>query len=141
MKSNHPRIKSIKTTPRAKKSISEFPSRDDNSKVKSGDKATINGKDGKRQIRLLNFDLKTLHAKYVSEIFCKVSYSLFWQLKPFHIIRPSAKDRDTCLCRTCHNISLNVERAYQKKALHNKEVDKFLQSLKCSTKRKECMYK
>lgn len=54
-------------------SISEFPSRDENSRVRAGDNASINRKDGKRQILLLNYDLKTLHAKYVSEIFCEVN--------------------------------------------------------------------
>lgn len=44
LNSKHPRNKSIKKTPSAKKSISEFPSRDDNSTVKTGDKATINRK-------------------------------------------------------------------------------------------------
>ena len=57
--------------------ISEFLSRYDNSRVKAGIKATITRKGEKRQIRLLNYDLKTFHAKILSEASLKVSYSLF----------------------------------------------------------------
>ena len=77
LKKNCPRIKCIRKTPRAKMRISEFLSRDDNSRVKAGIKATITRKGEKRQIRLLNYDLKTFHAKFLSEASLKVSYSLF----------------------------------------------------------------
>lgn len=65
LKSNHPRIKCTKKTPRAKKSKAEFLSRDDNSRLKAGVKATLSRKGEKRQIRLFNYDLQTLYAKYL----------------------------------------------------------------------------
>lgn len=83
-------------TATTKNLVYEFLNRDDNTRMKAGKKATITRIGVKRQIRLLNFDLKTLHAKFLTEMSCKISYSLFCGFKPFNIIRPTAKDRDTC---------------------------------------------
>lgn len=72
---------------------------------------------------------------------CKISYSLFCRFKHFHILRPLAKDRETCLCRTCQNINLKLEKCFQEKVLKSREVGKVLQTITCNFERKECMYR
>ena len=41
---------------------------------------------------------------------CKMSYSLFCRLRPFYIVPPTNKDRETCLCRLHENGRMVVER-------------------------------
>lgn len=122
----------IKVTTRTKKLVCECLNRDDNSRIKAGKKATITRKGIKRQIRLLNFDLKTLHAKFLTETSCKISYSLICRFKPFNILRPTAKDRDTCL---------KLEKCFHERVLNTKDVEKVLQTITCDIEKKECMYR
>ena len=99
---------------RSKQLVNEFLTRDDNSRMK----ATITRKGEKRQIRLLCYDMKTLHSKFLSETHIKISYCLFFcKLRPFNVIKPTYKDRETCLCRICQNIELKVEKCHQEKAI------------------------
>ena len=77
-------------------------------RVKAGIKATITRNGEKRQIRLLNYDLKTLHAKF----------------------------RDTCL--NLQDMSEYISQI--RKSLLIKEVDKFVETMKSSRERKDCMY-
>ncbi|WAQ94250.1 hypothetical protein MAR_006721 [Mya arenaria] len=55
----------IKAT-RVRKAVYSFFERDDNSRIKADKKATITRKGEKKQIRLLNDDIKNLHSKYNS---------------------------------------------------------------------------
>ncbi|WAR13402.1 hypothetical protein MAR_027582 [Mya arenaria] len=57
----------IKAT-RVRKAVHSFFERDDNSRIKADKKATITRKGEKKQIRLLNDDIKNLHSKYNSEM-------------------------------------------------------------------------
>ena len=41
---------------------------------------------------------------------CKMSYSLFCRLRPFYIVPPTNKDRETCLCHLHENGRMIVER-------------------------------
>ena len=54
--------------------------------------------------------LKTLHLKFVAECELSCSYETFTRNVPFSVRQPSASDWGTCLCTTCLNPELKLEK-------------------------------
>lgn len=62
--------------------------------------------------------LQNLHAKYQAEDpQGHMSYALFCRLRPFNVVHPRARDKQTCLCQKCENGELMVEKLIQHKVL------------------------
>jgi len=80
---------------------SEFLERDDNSRATTGKRDTLTRKKVKMQKRFLNETLYSLWRKFKNEHpQLKISYSMLCKNRPFWIVRPTVRDRDTCLCKT-----------------------------------------
>lgn len=80
--------------------VLRFLQRDDVSRLTSGKKSTVTRNGIKKQKRLLCDTMKTIHDKYITENeHFQISYSVFCRLRPFWIIAPTEKDRETCLCK------------------------------------------
>lgn len=126
---------------RMKTNVVEFLERDGNSRVKAGKKATITRNKEKKQLRLLNDSLKNLHAKFLIEKNLKISYSKFCSLKPYWVVKPKEKDRDTCLCKTHENFIFKVERLYKEGTIHTNNLEQVIKELVCNPENKACMYK
>ncbi|WAQ99824.1 LOW QUALITY PROTEIN: hypothetical protein MAR_024197 [Mya arenaria] len=137
------KIRRITSIAPKKKEVTEFFERDDNSRMKADKKATITQKGCKKQICLLNDDIKHLHAKYISEKKKKISYSLFCKLKPFWVIKPTFRDRQTCLCKIHDNLDMKLTTAINNNMYHSRSVNDLLKCLTCdgSLDKKECMYR
>ena len=131
-----PRLESI----RIKENIVTYFERDDISKIKADKQATITRRGTKKQIRLLTDDLKMLHAKYLSEG-NKISYSLFCKLRPFWTIKPTEKDRQTCMCKIHDNIALKLHTAYTHSMINTKDINELLKTIVCNDKSFKCMYR
>ncbi|WAQ99807.1 LOW QUALITY PROTEIN: hypothetical protein MAR_024180 [Mya arenaria] len=97
----------------------------------------------KKEICLLNDDIKHLHAKYISEKKKKIFYSLFCKLKPFWVIKPTFRDRQTCLCKIHDNLDMKLTTAINNNMYHSRSVNDLLKCLTCdgSLDKKECMYR
>ncbi|WAR07948.1 hypothetical protein MAR_017906, partial [Mya arenaria] len=111
--------------------------------MKADKKATITQKGCKKLIRLLNDDIKHLHAKDISEKKKKIFYSLFCKLKPFWVINPTFRDRQTCLCKIHDNLDMKLTTAINNNMYHSRSVNDLLKCLTCdgSLDKKECMYR
>ena len=125
---------------RMKRKLEEFFERDDVSRMTSDKKATITRNGNKKQIRFLADDLKTLHAKYLSEGY-SVSYTLFCQLRPFWVIKPREKDRKTCMCKIHDNLSLKINTAYKEGLVQTKDLNVLTKTIVCDDTNKICMYR
>ena len=123
-----------------KEKLCKFYTRDDNSRLKADKNATITRKGEKRQIRLLKDDLKTLHKKYQLEG-NKISYSLFCKLRPFWVVRPTEKDRSTCLCKIHENMNFKIKSCYAQNMINSKDPNILMKSITCDTHDKYCMYR
>lgn len=89
--------------------VVHFLERDDNSKATTGKQDTITRKQMK--MRLLSNSLKNRHLKFeVENPNIKISYSEFCKKKPFWVVHPSGKDRETCLCKLCENAQFMADR-------------------------------
>ena len=122
--------------------VEQFFERDDNSRVTTGKKETVTKNKVRKQKRLLSDTLMNLHDKYCAEnIKNAVSYSTFSKLRPFWICTPTAKDRQTCLCKKHENVTLKVEKLHQLKLINTKNPEDLLADVCCDVKNKQCMYR
>jgi len=125
---------------RLKLKVQEFFQRDDVTRMKSDKQATITRKGEKRQVRLLTDDIKNCHAKFLSEN-NKISYSLFCKLRPFWVIKPTERDRETCLCKIHDNLRLKLNTAHAENMYETKDLDKLCSKIVCDERNMSCMYR
>jgi len=92
-------------TSRVSKRMQDFFEREDVSRMTSGKKQTLTRAKNKQQKRFLNDTVSNLHSKFLAENSdLKISYRTFCRLKPFWVIWPKEKNRDTCQCKTHENL-------------------------------------
>lgn len=122
--------------------VTHFLERDDNSRATTGKRDTVTRKQVKMQKRLLSDSLKNLHLKFKEENpTIKISYSEFCKRKPFWIVHPSVKDRETCLCKLCENTQFMADRLFQQSVVRTSKVEDLMLSMCCAPPSKECMYR
>ena len=111
---NQPLLARFQSHLKLKKGVTTFLERDDNSRVMPGKKDTITRSKVKKQKHLLTDSLRNLHAKFATECpHMKLSYSQFCRYRPFWVVHPSQRDRDTCMCKVHENASFKQARSKQ----------------------------
>ncbi|MCG8046239.1 MAG: hypothetical protein N0E48_11390, partial [Candidatus Thiodiazotropha endolucinida] len=127
-------------TTRIRKSVTAFYLRTDNSRFVSGLKNTKSHCKKKRQKRILLDTLKNLHVKFLAEAKNRqISYSLFCRLRPFWVVCPVESDRQTCLCRRCDNIQLQLKELSKVSSL-SQCVEDVVKERVCSMTNRDCMF-
>lgn len=84
--------------------------------------------------------LESLHKKFQAENKRRVSYSTFYRCRPFWVIQPTDKDRETCACKLCENMKYMTEALHKTKAIDTSNPDVLLHYVVCSKLNKRCMY-
>ena len=121
--------------------ITDFYIRDDNSRMTPGKGDTITRHKDKIQKRLLNDSITNLHAKFCAENpTYKLSYTLFSRLRPFWVVHPTEKDRQTCLCKLHSNFQMVVSKLHSLHVISINCIDELVENVSCDTKAKKCMY-
>lgn len=151
MRNNEKRSAALKYTRKKQKNsittdteekIKQFLERDENSRATTGKKETVTQKKMKKQKRFLNEPMAILHEKFKKEYpDIQISYSEFCKKRPFWIIKPTIKDRDTCICKTHANMQLMADKLLQHKVINSSKIEDLVVSLCCSPYTKECMYR
>lgn len=115
------------------KKVITFLEKDENSRLTAGKKETITRLKNKKQKRFLNYCLKNLHKKFIASHpeHKKMSYATFSKLRLFWILKPSDKDRDTCLCKQYSNISLMVQSLRNNKIINECNINEVIKTLCC----------
>lgn len=121
------------------KTVANFFTRDDVSRISAGKKETVTQNKLKKQKRLLTDSLRNLHMKFCSEN-RTISYSLFCRLRPFWVLPPSERDRDTCRCRVHDNLQFVVDKLHSLSLLHCTSIERLCESISCDIHNKNCMY-
>jgi hypothetical protein len=106
----------------------------------TGLKQTITKQKDKRQKRFMLDTLRNLYMKYESENNKRISFTTFWRLKPFWIKCPTENERETCLCKTCENLSFMVKVLFRHQVIATPNTNILVQQVVCSTQRMNCMY-
>uniref|UniRef100_UPI003590066A uncharacterized protein isoform X2 n=1 Tax=Myxine glutinosa TaxID=7769 RepID=UPI003590066A len=124
-----------------KKKVEDFYALDYNSRMTTGKKNTVTRKKKKLQKRLLNDTRKNIHSRFLAENpTSSISYSLFCRLKPYWIVTPTEKDRQTCLCKIHENTQLTLSKLKTLKILSTDNMDTIVHSISCNTESQSCMY-
>lgn len=125
-----------------RKMIEEFLERDSNSRATTGKKETITRKREKKQKRFLIDSLSALHAKFRQAYpNVKISYAEFCRQRPFWIVKPSIKDRETCMCKLHSNMQFMANRLFYHKVIQTSKLTDLILSITCASPTKECMYR
>jgi len=137
----HQRRRLYASSCKLKEAVVNFYCRDDVSRNTPGKKDTKTVHKQKMQRRLLLDTLINTHLKFISEFTdMQCSYSLFCRLRPFWVVAPSDRDRDTCMCKVHDNLQLLVDKLQSLKVLPHVSIDKLCEAIVCDSKSKDCMY-
>lgn len=118
--------------------IYKFYTRDDVSRATAGKRECITRKKHKMQKRFLIDTMQKLHKKYISEG-GKASYATFARHRPFYVIVPTLKDRNTCGCIKHSNITFKANKLKQLTATETSDIDVLMAQITCSESY-DCMY-
>ncbi len=136
------KIQCNKISKEVEKKIISFLERDDNSRITTGKKETVTKSKKKMQKCLLVESMRTLHQKFKMEHpEVAVSYSVFCKRRPFWIVKPTIKDRDTCLCKIHANLQFMADRLFYHKVIKSAKLSDLMESVACTNATKECMYR
>lgn len=96
------------------------------SRMCPGKANVITKKKNKKQKRLLNYSLKSCYSQFQklnpSHL---ISFTTFYKCKPFWVVQPSLKDRETCACVKHENFKFVVSKLFNEKIAGHQNVSKF----------------
>ncbi|KAI4794712.1 hypothetical protein KUCAC02_031890 [Chaenocephalus aceratus] len=130
--------KQVQVAKTQKETVRQFYLRDDVSRLTTGKKNTLTLRKVKKQRRLLCDSLLNLHKKFVAEL-QHISYAFFCRQRPFWVVTPNEKDRETCQCKTHENLQFMADRLYRLGISNSKNPVEMSDSTVCNTS-KLCAY-
>lgn len=121
--------------------VQKFLQSDEASRICAGKKETITQRGKKMQKRFLNNTLRNLVPvfKQQNPCFNNISYRTFCRYKPFWVLYPKVKDRETCLCKPHENMELIVKALNSSKVIKERTTDDVVRTLCCEERRRECL--
>ncbi|CAG5003733.1 unnamed protein product [Parnassius apollo] len=105
----------------------------------SGKKDCITLNKQKKQKRFLKDSLLNLHKKFLKKYDYNVSYSYFCKAKPFWVIVPTEKDRETCMCKIHENVDLLAKALHKNEIIVEKSANEILSSSVCNIYNIKCL--
>nr|CAH7751847.1 unnamed protein product [Callosobruchus chinensis] len=126
----HKLIYKIRTI-KAQNAVIQFLERDECSRLTAGKKTNTRQKQ-KKQMRYLNDSLKNLHKQFLeTSNFKKMSYQRFCMFRPFWIVIPSAKIRNTCLCKIHNNMALLITALTKSEIIEEHSISEVIKHMCC----------
>lgn len=124
-------------TPSIRGKIISFFEKDDVSRMCPGKKDCLKG--GKQK-RLLLDTVKNLHPKFVAESGIQLSYATLLREKPYWVMQPRLKDRDTCLCVKHENFELKLTKLNRLGELKYNSTSELIKAYSCDVTSYACMF-
>lgn len=122
-----------------KPEIEAFFCRDDISRCTAGMKETKSKNKRKMQIRYLTDTIQNLYQIYKTEG-GKFSFTTFYRCKPFYVLSPTVRSRNTCLCIKHSNMEYMFIALKMNKAISYKNMEEFLSVISCDINSYTCMH-
>ena len=121
--------------------VKAFYLREDISRPTAGKKETVTRKKEKKQKHFLLESIKRTYVKFNSQHpTLPLSLTSFWRLKPFWVVRPTIKNRDTCKCKIHENVGYMHSRL-KLKGFVKEVVPSFVNQICDDPLKKDCMYR
>ena len=101
------------TVKNLQKAVKKFFDRDDVSRISPDVKKLVcdpSEPGNKVPLRYRLSTLKMLHAKFEAESESSCSYQTFCNYAPYYVVKPKPTDWGSCLCRTCLNPELKLQK-------------------------------
>lgn len=124
-------------TKKIREEIHKFFERDDVSRICPGKKDCLKG--GKQK-RLLLETVKNLHPQFCTETGIRVSYSTLLRAKPYWVVHPTKRDRDTCLCVRHENFEYKLNKLNRLGELPHNSTSQCIKAYSCDITSYECMF-
>lgn len=123
------------------RSITEdFFQEDEVSRLCPGKKDTVTFKKVKKQKRYLNASLFNTYCHFKKiHPNIKISYQSFCKCRPFWVLQPNIRQRDTCLCKVHENMTLLTSRAKLLNIIKAKDPNDLLKELCCDVRNENCL--
>lgn len=113
---------------------------DDNSRMCPGKKEYITRGKVRKQKRYLSESILNLHKKFKKmHPNYIVSYSHFWKLKPFWVVIPNMRIRDTCMCVKHDNMQLIISSLKRNNIITENSSRDVLNSMCCNAMDPKCL--
>ncbi|RXM28486.1 hypothetical protein EOD39_9725 [Acipenser ruthenus] len=93
----------------------------------------------KKQRRLLCDSWKNLHRKFVAEHGQNISYAFFCRERPFWVVTPKERDRETCQCKTHENVQFMADKMHKLGLSQSSNLEEMADSTVCNNS-KSCAY-
>ncbi|CAH2098872.1 unnamed protein product [Euphydryas editha] len=122
-----------------KQDVQIFLEEDENSRICPGKREYISRKTIKKQKRFLTDTLLNLHTKFLQLHTYKISYSTFCKMRPFWVVIPDSRARETCMCKTRTNMDLIIASLKRFDLIDQSSAHKVLSSLCCVSESIECL--
>ena len=113
--------------------IRKFFLKDDNSRMCPGKRDYVRRGKQKMQKRLLLDSIKNLHIKFTLQSGIKISVSTFARYKPFWVIKPTMRDRETCLCEKHSNFDFLLSKLRVCKVINISSTDELINAVCCAS--------
>lgn len=131
---------SIEKSLNAKELVKQFLIKDENSRLCPGKRDTITYRKLKKQKRYLNDTMKSLYKKFkYCNSSCHISYATFCKFRPFWVLQPNVRNRNTCMCVLHANMSLVVLKLHFLKIIKENTPEQLIDSLCCSRENESCL--
>lgn len=118
--------------------IQRFFNRDDISRPTAGKQECKTKNKEKKQLRYLVDTMQRLHTKYRTEG-GRASYATFARYRPFYVISPKIKDRNTCACIKHANIGFKALKLKTLNVLQTSNMNDLIRTITCR-ECFDCMY-
>ena len=125
-----------------KREVEKFFTEDHVSCATAGKRQTITRRKQKQQVRYLKDSMKNLYRQFIhnNNLVGKISYTTFTRCRPFFVLKPDEKKRNTCLCKLHSNMSFKTKKLHECGAIATSNLQDIISSMTCDKNSPQCMY-
>ena len=133
------KVREIVLKPEVRQKVINFFERDDISRMCPAKRDFVKKNGIKKQKRILLFTVKALTSKFVQETGINLPYATLLRAKPFWVVAPKLRDRETCLCVKHENFELKLNKLKSLQQLNHGSTEKLIEDYSCDVTSYDCM--
>lgn len=125
--------------PDLRQKVKDFFEKDDISRMCPGKRDYVKKNGVKKQKRVLLDSVKALQPKFFQETGINLPYTTLLRAKPFWIVAPKSRDRETCLCVKHENFELKLSKLNSLQQTSHRSAEEIVKEYSCDMTSYECM--
>lgn len=133
------KVRKIVLKQEVQQKVIDFFEQDDVSRMCPSKRDSVKQNGIKKQRRVLLHSVKNLVSRFVKETGIVLSYATLLRAKPFWVVAPKSRDRETCLCIKHANFEEKFNKLKYAKELKHASIEEFIEQYTCDVKSHDCM--